>query len=179
MAGPTELGMNGLLGRLAHRQHLVLAILAGWLILTSPWVHLFRRIPRDAGLLVYGHIVLGLAALAIAVTFTVSCMRRGGWRRYFPWLSGDLGQVGRELRGLGRGELPTAEGGGLFSLIEGALLLATLATGVTGAAWLVAEGTAAAVEWRGYHVVCARIMLGFVILHIVSVMLHLLDFLRE
>jgi hypothetical protein len=179
MAAPTDPGVRGMLGRLADRQHLVLAILAGWLILTSPWVHLFRRIPRDAGLLVYGHIALGLAALGITVTFTVSCARGGGWRRYFPWISGDLGQVGRELRGLRRGELPTAEGGGLFSLIEGALLLAMLATGVTGTAWLVAEGTAAAVEWRGYHVVCARIMIGFVMLHILSVMLHLLDFLRE
>lgn len=171
--------MSGIFGRLAARQHLVLAMLTGWLILTSPWVHLFRRIPRDAGLLVYSHVVLGLAALVITCTFTISCTRGGGWRRFFPWLGGDLGQVGRELRGLGRGELPTAEGGGLFSLIEGALLLAMLATGVTGAAWLMVEGTAAAVDWRGYHIVCAWIMIVFVILHIVSVALHLLDFLRE
>jgi hypothetical protein len=179
MVVPTETGMGGAARRLADRQHLVLALLAGWLILTSPWVHLYRRIPRDAGILAYSHIILGLAAFAIACTFTISCARHGGWRRYFPWLGGDLAQVGRELRGLRHGELPTAEGGGLFALIEGALLLATLAAGVTGAAWLMLEGTAAAADWRDYHILCARFMIGFVVLHVVTVTLHLLDFLRE
>ena len=171
--------MGALLERLAARQHLLLALLSAWLSLTSPWVHMFRGIPRNAGVLDYGHIALGLVALGLAITYTISCTRRGHWRLYFPWLAGELGQVGRDLRGLARGEIPAVEGGGLFALLEGLLLLALLATGVTGAGWLLLEGTAEAIGWRGFHIIAARGMIAVLVLHIVSVSLHLLDFIRE
>ncbi|MFU8820534.1 MAG: cytochrome b/b6 domain-containing protein [Gammaproteobacteria bacterium] len=171
--------MGALLDRLAARQHLLLALLSAWLILTSPWVHMFRGIPRHAGMLDYAHITLGLVALGLAVTYTISCTRQSGWRVYFPWLAGEFGQVGRDLRGLARGEIPAVEGGGLFALLEGLLLLALLATGVTGAAWLLLEGTAEAVRWRDFHIIAARGMIAVLVLHIVSVSLHLLEFIRE
>lgn len=122
--------MGAIAARLAERQHLLLALLSGWLILTSPWVHMLRRVPRNAGVLDYSHVVLGLVALALAVTFTYSCTRRGRWRQYFPWLAGRLGAAGRDLRGLLRLEIASAEGGGLFALLEGLLLLVLLATAV-------------------------------------------------
>ena len=56
----------GVLRRIAAQQHLALALLTAWLVLTSPWVHMFRRIPRNAGFLDYAHIGLGLLALALA-----------------------------------------------------------------------------------------------------------------
>jgi hypothetical protein len=166
-------------GRFAAYQHLLLALLSVWLILTSPWVHMYRRIPRNAGFLDYSHIWLGLAALLLAVTFTISCTRLGRWRLYFPWAAGDLGQVGRDLRGLPRREVPTAEGGGLFALVEGLLLLALLATAATGAAWLLAQGSAEAVSWRYFHILAARGMMALLVLHVLSVSLHLLEFIRE
>ena len=171
--------MSTLTGRLAARQHLLLALLSAWLILTSPWVHLFRRIPANAGFLDYSHIVLGLIASLLAVTFTISCTRLGRWRLYFPWLSGELGQVARDLRGLAHREVPTAEGGGLFALLEGLLLLALLATALTGLGWLLTQGSAEAVGWRYNHALAARGMAVMLVLHIVSVSLHLLDFIRE
>jgi hypothetical protein len=171
--------MRALVGRLAAYQHGMLAALAAWLILTSPWVNMYRRIPRNAGFLDYSHIVLGVVALLLAVTFTLACTRRGRWRLYFPWLAGDLGQVARDLRRLFQREVPTAEGGGLFAFIEGLLLLALLATAVTGLAWLLVLGTAEAVSWRHYHILAARGMIALLVLHIVSVSLHLLDFIRE
>ena len=171
--------MGSLLARLGASQHLLLALLSAWLIVTSPWVHLLRRIPRSAGLFDYAHVVLGLLALLLAVGYTASCARRSGWRLYFPWLAGNLGQVGRELHGLARGEVPTAEGGGLFALIEGFLLLAVLVTGFTGAAWLLAQGSAEALDWRHYHILAARGMIVLLALHVLTVSLHLLDFIRE
>ena len=171
--------MGALIASLAARQHLVLALLSAWLIVTSPWVHMFRRIPANAGFFDYSHIALGLAALLLTATFMVSCTRRGRWRLYFPWLSGDVGQAGRDLRGLLRREVPTAEGGGLFAMIEGLLLLALLATAVTGGAWLLTAGSADAVGWRSYHILAARGMIALLVLHIASVSLHLLDFIRE
>jgi menaquinone-dependent protoporphyrinogen oxidase len=116
---PAEAEVSTLTGRLGRHQHLLLALLSAWLILTSPWVHMFRQIPGNAGFLDYSHIVLGLVASLLAITFTISCTRLGRWRLYFPWLSGELGQVARDLRGLLHREVPTAEGGGLFALLEG------------------------------------------------------------
>ncbi len=171
--------MGAGLARLAERQHLFVALLSGWLILTSPWVHMFRRIPGNAGWLEYAHVVLGLAAAVLAVTFTASCTRHGRWRLYFPWLTGALAQPARELRGLLRGEVPSAEGGGLFALVEGLLLLALLATALSGCAWLLVQGSAAAVDWRGYHILAARGMMVLLVLHVVTASLHLLDFIRE
>ena len=171
--------MGRLLARLGASQHLLLAVLSAWLIITSPWVHLLRRIPRSAGLLDYAHVVFGLLTLVSAVGFTAYCVRGSGWRLYFPWLSGDLRQVGRELRGLARGEVPTAEGGGIFALIEGLLLLAVLMSGFTGVAWLLSQGSAEALDWRHYHILAARGMIIFFALHVLTVSLHLLDFIRE
>ena len=173
--------MGAWLARLAERQHLLVALLTAWLVLTSPWVHLFRRIPRNAGVLDYAHIVLGVVAALLAVTFTVACTRHGRWRLYFPWLAGALAlaPAARELRGLLRGELPTAEGGGLFGVLEGLLLLALLATALTGCAWLLVQPSYAAGEWRGYHILAARGMIALLTLHIVAASLHLLEFLRE
>jgi len=168
-----------MLARLGRHQHLLLALLSAWLLLTSPWVHMFRRIPRNAGFLDYSHIVLGLVVVLLAITFTIACTRLGRWRMYFPWLSGELGLVARDLRGLARREVPTAEGGGLFALIEGLLLLALLATALTGLAWLLTQGSAEALVWRYNHALAARGMAVLLVLHIVSVSMHLLDFIRE
>lgn len=165
--------------RIAERQHLLVALLSAWLILTSPWVHMLRRIPSSAGFFDWAHVVLGLAAAVLAVTFTVSCTRQGRWRLYFPWLTASLGAVAGELRGLLRGEIPTAEGGGLFAMIEGLLLLALLATAVTGCAWLLVQGSGAAMDWRSYHILAARGMIALLVLHVVAASLHLVDFLRE
>jgi len=161
------------------RQHLLLALLAAWLVVSSPWVHMLRQIPRNAGWLDYAHVGLGVLATALALTYFITCCRGGGWRVYFPWLAGNLGPVARDLRGLRRRELPSAEGGGLFALIEGLLLLVTLATGLTGLAWLLLAGTPEAAAWRGYHILAAQGMIALLVLHVVTVSLHLLDFIRD
>lgn len=163
----------------SNRQHLLLALLVTWLVLTSPWVHMLRRIPRNAGWIDYAHVGLGVLAAVLAVTYLLACCRDGGWRVYFPWLSGRMGTTVRELRGLFRGELPTAEGGGLFALIEGLLLLVMLLTGLTGVGWLALAGDPGAVAWRGCHILAAQGMVGLLVLHVVTVSLHLLDFIRE
>ncbi len=168
-----------LLRRLAAQQHLALALVSAWLILASPWVNMFRRIPRNAGFLEWSHVVLGLVAMLLAFTFMVSCTRHGRWRMYFPWLAGDLAHVRRDLRGLFRREVPTSEGGGLFAAIEGLLLLALLAAALTGAGWLLVQGSDEAVTLRHYHLIASRCMIVLLVLHVVSVSLHLLDFIRE
>lgn len=165
-------------GKLVNRQHAVAAVLATWLILTSPWVAMLRKVPQGAGFLDHAHIVAGFLALLISVSYTISCVRDGGWRLYFPWASGNVGAVGRDLAGLLRGRLPSAEGGGLFAMIEGLLLVAFIAAAVSGAAWVLNQGTDLALAWRAHHILAARTCAGLLVLHVIAVASHLLDFVR-
>jgi len=168
-----------LLERLTARQHVGVALTSVSLIVTSPWIQLVRRIPRDAGALDYGHVLLGLATLLLSATYALSCTRNGRWRVYFPWAAGGLGAVGRDLGGLVRGRVPGAEGGGLFSLLEGVLLVILLATATSGAAWFWTQGSSAALAWRHYHVLLARGLAALIALHVVTTSVHLLDFARD
>lgn len=166
------------LERFATHQHLLVAGLSLWLVATSPWVHLRRAIPRSAGGWDYSHIALGCAVFLLSITFLWSCLRRGGWRQYFPWACGELGQVGGDLSGLARGRLPTAGGAGLFALIEGLGLLSLFATAATGVAWLWYQGSSEALSWRQHHLFAARGLIAFLVLHAITASLHLLEFLR-
>ena len=163
---------------LIGRQHVAVACVCAWLILTSPWVSMLRRVPTSAGFLDYAHVALGLVAALLALTYTITCTRAGGWRLYFPWLSGGFGAVARDLSGLLRAEIPSAEGAGLYAMIEGLLLVALLATAVTGAVWFALQGADAALAWRAWHILAARSLAGLIVLHLVAVVSHLLDLLR-
>jgi hypothetical protein len=165
--------------RLTGRLHLAVALLTGWLIVTSPWIAMYRRVPARPGWLNGSHIALGFASLALAALYLHACTRGGRWRLYFPWLAGQGGAAMRDLAGLARGRVPSAEGGGLFAVIEGLTLLSLLAAAVTGAAWFFGHGSEGALTWRGYHVAGARILIGMVITHVVTVSLHLLEFARN
>lgn len=160
---------------LINRLHVAVVVVCGWLILTSPWVSMLRRIPGGAGFFDYSHIAVGFGGLALALVYTWACMRDGGWRTYFPWAAGRSKDVLADLAGLLRGRIPSAESGGLFAMIEGLLLVALLAVAVSGAAWFVLQGSADAVAWRGHHIIAARSLTGLIVAHALAVATHLLD----
>jgi cytochrome b561 len=139
---------------------------------------MLRRIPSGAGFFDYAHVTIGFVALALSVSYPLACIKATGWRLYFPWLAGNMGGVGRDLAGLTRGTIPTAEGGGLFAMIEGLLLLALFITAVTGAAWFALQGTGTALAVRDFHIIAARGFAGLIVLHLLAVASHLLDFVR-
>ena len=162
-----------------NRQHFAVAVLSLWLVGTSPWIAMFRRIPEGAGWLDYAHVALGFVTLLLAITYTGACTRQGRWRLYFPWTPQLIGGPARDLRGLFRGQIPAAESGGLFGLIEGLLLIALVLTAASGAAWFFTQGSGDALAWREFHIYAARSMIGLLVLHVVTVSLHLLDFVRD
>ena len=165
--------------RSSDRQHLAVALLSLWLILSSPWVSMLRRIPSGAGWLDYAHVALGFLALVVGATYAWSCARGGRWRLYFPCAPSQFAGVGRDLAGLLRGRIPAAESGGFFGLIEGLLLALLLATAVTGAGWFLLQGSSDVLAWRECHILAARGLVALLVLHVVTVSLHLLDFLRD
>lgn len=160
---------------LTSRLHLIAVAVCAWLIFTSPWVAMLRRIPTAAGVLDYAHVGVGGAGLLVALAYTAACVRRGRWRTYFPWAAGDFRACARDVAGLLKGRLPSAEGGGLFAVIEGLLLLGLLVAGLTGAAWFVTQGSDAALQWRDVHVVASRVLIGLIVAHVIAVATHLLD----
>ena len=162
-----------------NRQHFAVAVLSVWLVCTSPWIAMFRRVPEGAGWLDLAHVALGFVTLLFAITYTWICTRHGRWRLYFPWTPRLFGGVARDLGGLLRGQVPAAESGGLFGFIEGLLLAALALTALSGAAWFVTQGSSDALAWREFHIYAARSMIGLLVLHVVSVSLHLLDFVRD
>ena len=161
-----------------NRLHLAVAAVALWLVGTSPWLAMLRRVPASADWVDRAHVVVGFAALLLGVAYAVACSAGGGWRRCFPWLVGGAAAIGRDLGGLLRGQVPSAEGAGLYSTIEGLLLAAFLVAGLAGAGWYLAQGGDTALAWRSVHVVSARLMIGLLVLHVVAVATHLLDFVR-
>lgn len=165
--------------RLSARQHVALAVATAALILTSPWIVMVRRIPHGAGLLDYGHVVVGFAALALGVTYARTCVCKGGWRIYFPWAAGEMRSIARDLGDLLHGRRPVVEGGGLFAMLEGLLLVTLLTTAATGAAWFWTQGTADVLGWRHFHSLLARGLAAMIVLHVVAASLHVLDFVRD
>lgn len=171
--------MRALLDRLANPLHLLIALATLWLIATSAWLGMYRRVPDPAGFIDLSHVLLGFAALALGLVYALACTLGGRWRLYFPWLAGDGGAVLRDLAGLFRGQRPMSEGGGLFGAIEGLLLVALLAAGLTGALWFAQQGSEAALAWRSAHGVAAWSFAALLVAHTLSVALHLVDLIRN
>jgi cytochrome b561 len=162
-----------------NRLHLVVALLALWLVFTSPWVSMLRRVPGSAGFFDYAHMILGVLALLVGTLYGIVVVQGGRWKLYFPLAAGNAAAVGRDLAGLLRGKVPAAEGGGLFCAIEGLLLMALVTAGMSGVVWFLLQGSEAALTWRVLHIVCARIMIAAGVLHVLAVASHLLDFVRD
>jgi len=171
--------MRALLDRLTNPLHLVIALASTALIASSPWLGMYHQMPDTPGLINGSHVVLGLALLPLALVYFAACTLGGRWRLYFPWLGGQVGALGRDLAGIARGQRPGSEGGGLFATIEGLLLLALFAAAASGAAWFLTQGSESAVLWRGHHIFAARSFAGLMLLHVVAVSMHLLDFVRD
>lgn len=163
-----------------HVRRLHTGTLAASLLLYagSPWLAMLRRLPREAGVADYAHLLLGGAALLLGVAFLALAVRTGRWRLYFPWASGRLAALGGDLAGLLRGRLPSSEGGGLNSALQGLALLALLATAATGAGWFVAQGTEAALAWRAVHATCAHALGVLVVVHAITALAHVIELAR-
>jgi hypothetical protein len=161
---------------LVDRLHLILALLAAGLIVTSPWVAMLRGIPDRPGILDWTHIAGGLAAAALVVPYLLGCLRHGRWRLYFPWAGGRFEPIASDLKGLLHGRVPSAEGGGLFAALEGLTLLALVGAAATGVAWLLTAGSTEALDWRAHHVLAARTLIVLLVVHAISVSLHVLEF---
>ncbi|MEY2920720.1 MAG: hypothetical protein RL261_2025 [Pseudomonadota bacterium] len=135
-----------------NRLHAALAVLAVWLVATSPWVAMLRRVPSGAGFFDYAHVALGWLALVLGLVYAIALTRGGRWKQYVP-----------------------GKAAGITGAIEGLLLATIVVTGATGAVWFLLQGTDAAIAWRGWHILSARALIGVGVAHVLAVASHLLD----
>lgn len=138
-----------------------------------------RIVPESATFWDRAHIGLGLALTLLAVTYLLINLVDGRWRQYFPWAAGNLVEVRSDLAGIVQRRIPMAGGAGLFSLIQGLLLIGLLATALTGLGWLLADGARVALAWREWHIAIADGFVWLLVVHVVASALHLLDFLID
>ena len=156
--------------------HPLLAVLALWLIATSPWVSMFRRFPAEPGFFDYAHAVAGALALLGALVYCVTVTQAARWKWFYPWAAGETGAMARDLTGVLQGRVPGADGPGLYGAIKGLLLLAAA---LTGAAWFVVQGSQAAVMVRGWHTAAVRVLIILLLVHVAAVASHLVELLRD
>lgn len=168
-----------LLERLSGLQHLALALASVWLLASSPWLGMRRILPADPTFWDLAHVGVGLAAGALAVTYTLTQTAGGRWRTRFPWLTGRVAGMGRDLAGLARGRIPASDGEGLFPALKGLVLIFLLATVATGLGWLISDGSRAALDWRSWHLMLANVFGWLLLAHVVAGFAHLLEFLRD
>lgn len=167
------------LHRWIHIQHGLLILVIAWLVATSPWVFLYNRVPPEPTFWVWSHLILGVLVLGLTLSFTLTCLAQGRFRHYFPWLIGRFKPLLSDLVGLFRLRMPANEGGGLFGVIKGLLLLSLLAVAISGALWWWTAGTRDALIWRGWHLDAVKLMLVFLVLHIVATVAHIVHFMRQ
>ena len=171
--------MRSLLDRLNNAVHLLIALAVLWLLVGSRWMGMYQALPESPGAFDLSHVTLGLAMLPLGLVYLASCTLGGRWRLYFPWVAGQFGGIGSDVRGLFRAQRPGSEGGGLFATIEGLLLLALLAAALTGTLWFVTQDTDAAIAWRDQHILAARCFALLFASHVIAVSLHVVDLVRD
>lgn len=138
-----------------------------------------RVVPENASFWDRAHLAVGLLAAVLSVTFLLTHLVGARWRGRFPWLAGNFAETGRDVAGLFRGRIPPADGAGLFPAIQGVLLLLFVAAAVTGAGWLAADGSRAALAWREWHALAANAFGWCLLAHVVAAAAHVLEFLRD
>ncbi|MCF1427843.1 MAG: cytochrome b/b6 domain-containing protein [Shewanella sp.] len=165
--------------KLSDRLHLLLMLPTVFLVLTSPWIFMARQLPANASFWNLSHVYLGLLTCLLGILFLLTNLMGGTWRQYFPWVVADINPLVKDIVNFAKLKLPVAGGRGLFSVIEGLTMLDLVATGLTGVAWYLTQGTADALSWRAWHIDCAQWFIGLLIVHMVCALSHLLDFLRQ
>ncbi|QYJ79557.1 cytochrome b/b6 domain-containing protein [Shewanella acanthi] len=171
--------MNTFFSALLTRLHLLIVLSCTLLVCTSPWILIGKNLRNQASAWDYLHVYLGLVCAALALLFLLRNTLQGKWHQYYAWLVGDWSQLGADIKGLFKGRLPVAGGKGLFSAIEGIGMLLLLATGLSGVFWFAYQGSAAALEWRAYHQIFADIFVGFLVVHLVLAISHIIEFIRQ
>ena len=159
--------------------HLSVMFITVFLVFSSPWLFMSRKLTSHGSWINVAHVYLGIVVTFLSLCFLIIHCINGYWKQFFPWLKGDISPLKNDLKNIFKGRFPVAGGRGLFSCIEGIGLLTLLATGLTGCLWFAIQGTTDAMYWRSIH---SHFAVGFIVylgMHFVCALSHCLAFLRN
>ena len=163
----------------AEKLHVIVITLSVFLVVTSPWILIGRSLRANASIWDNLHVYVGLVAAIFGLLFLVKNLLNGHWRQFFPWLSLDFSQCVHEVKQLTQGKLPSSGGKGIFSVVEGIGLILMALVSMTGIVWFITQGSSDALIWRKYHILFAQGFVGFLMVHIVFAMFHIIDMVRN
>ncbi|MCH1923908.1 cytochrome b/b6 domain-containing protein [Shewanella sp. C32] len=171
--------MKRLIALLLQSVHLLTMVLCALLLIGSTKLMMLRRIPTNASFWDLSHVWLGWLVALLSLLFLGKLCVHGRWRLYFPWLALQWRPIVNDIKGLGKGKIPSAGGAGLFSLIEGFTVLSLVATAATGVMWFFTQGSADAASWRLWHHSASHWFIGLLIVHVLCALSHLIDMVRD
>ncbi|WP_394131449.1 cytochrome b/b6 domain-containing protein [Shewanella maritima] len=164
---------------LAEKLHIIVLSLCVILVVSSPWIIIGRRLRSNASFWDQLHVYLGTVAAILGLLFVIKCCLNGGWRQFFPWLTLDFSQLIADIKGFFQGKLPSSGGKGLFSFVEGFGLILLAGVCITGLLWLAFQGQTDAVTWRKYHLLFAQGFTGFIVVHCLFAVVHVIEMVRN
>ncbi|WP_144210784.1 cytochrome b/b6 domain-containing protein [Shewanella donghaensis] len=164
---------------IAEKLHVIVITLSVFLVVTSPWIIIGRRLRSNASIWDNLHVYVGLIAAVFGLLFLIKNVLNSHWRQFFPWLSLDFSQCVDEIKQLKHGKLPSSGGKGIFSVVEGIGLVLMALVSITGIVWFMTQGSSDALVWRKYHILFAQGFVGFLAIHIVFAMFHIIDMVRN
>ncbi|MBR9729461.1 cytochrome b/b6 domain-containing protein [Shewanella intestini] len=164
---------------LSDKLHVLIIACCFVLLPSSSWILIGRQLRKNANIWEYIHVYLGAIAAILGVLFVVKCCLKGGWRQFFPWLNLQFSQLIDDIVGLCKLKLPSSGGKGLLSVVEGIGLILLMGVCVTGLMWLIFQGQADALSWRKYHIIFAQGLCGFVLLHMVFAVIHVVEMIKN
>ncbi|WP_076541547.1 cytochrome b/b6 domain-containing protein [Shewanella sp. UCD-KL21] len=170
---------SALVSAIAEKLHVIVIALSVFLVVTSPWILIGRQLRANASIWDSLHVYLGLVAAIFGLLFMLKNLLNGHWRQFFPWLRLDFSQCVDEIKQLKQGKLPSSGGKGIFSVVEGIGLILIALVSITGIAWFITQGSSDALMWRKYHILFAQGFVGFLMVHIVFAMFHIIDMVRN
>lgn len=162
---------------LLDKLHLLVSVLTLLLLVTSPWLFMARKL-MPANIWNLSHVYLGLVLAFLSLCYLFTNLINSKWRQYFPWLNFNFSPLFNDIKQLCKGHLPLTGGAGLFSVIEGLLILVLVLTGLTGFFWFIHQGTMDALIWRSLHVDFAHVLMVMLVMHFLGVASHLLELMR-
>ncbi len=108
------------------------------------------------------HIELGLLLVPFVCIFLCVSFSRRGFRYFFPYLWGDIGQLRKDIEKISQGNIPAPRPGGLPGIIQGIGFICFFLTVFLGFIWYVLWGSSPSLSvdflhWHRYIAVALAI----------------------
>lgn len=158
--------------------HLFVLILVLIQIIISNWMSVSKTglLPITGYRLYFTwlHIGIGISLLFLALLFVYTCFSNRGVRYFYPYLWGDIAQIGTDIKLLMQFKLPESTPKGLAPCVQGLGLGALMLVVLSGFTWFVLwlQDSSLANEARNIHKTLTGLIEAYIIGHGLMGLIH-------